>query len=266
MFIMISICLSLLFLVGLYLLSQQRDALYSRHYELLMGLRELISHCREHRQLTHYALQFDDSRPQELALVAQQIDVTCEHLVDTAPVETRAMFRILQIKLHDITRDWAQFSIAKNQMRHGDAIRQCLFLLDDMLVTWLRKMDRDDLTYDYHQHWHRVVDCLDALTQMRIDIKEGQPARLRERGEILTRRLHQLSLVSTLSSRSPSSGQAIKQLEELCESSQSPFDSDSKALYQLTTALSLTIFNTYDDLIADVISQFDSPLPTLTMI
>ncbi|MDP5253712.1 MULTISPECIES: hypothetical protein [unclassified Vibrio] len=266
MFIMISISLSLLFLVGLYLLSQQRDALYSRHYELLMGLRELISHCREHRQLTHYALQFDDYRPEDLALVAQQMDVTCEHLVDTAPVETRAMFRILQIKIHDITRDWSRFSLAKNQMRHGEAIRQCLFLLDDMLVTWLRKMDRDDLTYDYHRHWHVIVDSLDALTQMRIAIEDNQPQRLRERGEVLIRRLHQLSLISKVSSRSPSSGQVIKQLEELCESTQHLLDADARALYQLTTALSLTIFTTYDNLVADVISQFDSPLPTLTMI
>jgi hypothetical protein len=152
-------------------------------------------------------------------------------------------------------------------MEHGRLIRHCLFLMDEVTIAWLAIAQRDELNDEYHMNWQTVIDSLETLTQLRISIQDmedrGGPERMRNYASVMIRRLNQLAVISPLSLASPTSVSSIQALNEYIDGDINTLKVEK--LYDITSDLSLTIFNTYDHILSDIIEVLYQPLPKLSL-
>ncbi|MGY5579794.1 hypothetical protein ACXHQN_01450 [Vibrio cincinnatiensis] len=267
MFVFISMFISVSVLYLIFLFAKQKESALQRKYSLLVDLRQLLYLCRQHRQATHHSLMFGQQRAAELQHLQQQIEEKSEYLIATAHFDNKSMYRMLQIKLKALTNEWSTWSVARNQMLHGKAIRHCLFLLDEVMLAWLVESNREDLSDEYHMNWQHVLDSMDALTQLRICIEEMHTeegrSRLKHYCDAVRRKLNQLALISPLSIASPTCSEAMRRLAEFHDSR--TFDMEPEAFYQLTSEISLSIADVYDQMLADLTESLYLPLPKLVL-
>ncbi|MBC3617597.1 hypothetical protein H8R01_09685 [Vibrio metschnikovii] len=267
MFVFISMLISIAILGGLFFFAKQKESSLQRKYQLLVDLRELLYLCRQHRQATHHELMFGQDRQQEIDHLQSAIDQTLSHLIAHAHFDNKPLYRIFQAKLTAIRHEWPDYSVARNQVAHGKAIRHCLFLIDEIVLAWLAESHRDDLSDEYHMNWQQVIDSMDSLTQLRLCIEEmgSQEGRLRlsHYSELMRRKLSQLALISPLSIASPTCSEAMHQLSELHDNPH--LELDAKQFYQLTSELSLTIAQVYDQMLSEVTESLYLPLPQLAL-
>ena len=263
MFVVISILVSVAILGVMFYFAKQRESTLQRKYELLVDLREVLHLCRQHRSATHHVLMFGERRESEIDDLQIQLEEKTNHLITIAHFDNKPMYRVLQLKLKALVKEWTDRSIARNQIIHGKAIRHCMFLMDEVMLAWLVEVNREDLSDEYHMNWQQVIDSMDALTQLRIciddiDSHEGQ-SRLNHFAEVVKRKMNQLALISPLSVSAPLCQQALDQLDVLMEEGSTQFDNER--MYQMTTDLSLTIAHVYDHMLGELTESLYIPLP-----
>tara|TARA_Y100001956_G_scaffold42385_1_gene41383 strand:+ start:2860 stop:3672 length:813 start_codon:yes stop_codon:yes gene_type:complete len=269
MFVLISLIFSCAILAALFHYSKKRQTILLRKFETLVLLRQLLGLCRAHRQLTHRALS-DSVNGQHLKKINALYEelIRCsDNLVSIAPFDNRPMYRILQLKLKALHKEWDQRSIARNRVVHGKTIRHCMFLMDEIAIAWLIEAGREDVSDEYHMNWQQVLDSMEVLTQLRISIQdrhcpEGE-TRIMYYCDKARRKLNQLSLVSPLSVSSPISSKAMHQLTEINVSHEIVASNDD--LYQLTTDISLVISQVYDQMLSDMTESLYQPLPKIAL-
>jgi len=267
MFILLAILLSLAIVGSIYCSSQKRKTRFQQKYELVSNLRNLISLCRQHRSTTHCVLYRGDSNNQKIEQIETNILTICEELINKAHFDNRPIYRILQSKLKKLIDDWENTEISQNQMAHGRSIRHCLFLIDDIILSWLVESQQIELGDKYNVNWQQILDSLDALTQLRIAIQDtstkNKLARLQLYANCMNRRLNQLAILNPLAVSSPTCSLVCQQLEEISTSDELHFTREQ--LYDISTEASLVIFNSYDFILSDITETIYEPLPTLIL-
>ncbi len=264
MFVVVSMLLSFGILGLLLYFSKQRQTTLQRKFDVLVVLREILLLCRQHRSLTHHALtQSPHASVNALEHIEDLMIEKSNHLIATAPFDNKPMYRILQLKLKSLMKEWPCRSVARNQMIHGKTIRHCLFLMDEVALAWLVESNREDLSDDYHINWQQVLDTMEVLTQLRISIQDidsyDGELRIKYHCDKMRRKMNQLSLISPLSIASPSCSEAMMKLGEVCDCEQLTIQAEE--LYQLTTDLSLSISQVYDQMLSELTETLYLPLP-----
>ncbi|PQJ39828.1 hypothetical protein BTO00_20475, partial [Vibrio campbellii] len=246
MFVLISTLISIAILAGIYHLAAKREKQHARKYQLLTLLRDTIHLLRRHRAVTHYSIQHQQNHEKDIEHIHQELGYKLHQLVETSRFENKPMYRVLQIKIDELLEQWQDNTVARNQMEHGKLIRHSLYLMDEVTLAWLAIAQRDELNDEYHINWQTVIDSLETLTQLRISIQDkgdkGSPERMKNYALVMIRRLNQLAVISPLSIASPMSTRSIQSLNEYIEGELTSLSEEE--LYDITSDLSLTIFNT----------------------
>ncbi|TYW47865.1 hypothetical protein FY558_04815 [Vibrio cholerae] len=270
MFVTISLVLSLAILGLIYTLSQRKHSTQQRKFELLICLREVLALCRQHRSLTHQTLSQQETHSQtehDLSKLQKRLLEKSEQLIQIAHFDNKPSYRILQNSLKTVLNEWEQANVAKNQRLHGKLIRHCMYLMDDVVLAWLAESGREELSDEYHMNWQQIFDAMETLTQLRLCIddsrNENNDLRIRHYCELMQRKLNQLALISPLTLGSPVCSSAMRQLNEITDSS--GLMPESHKLYQLSTELSATIAQVYDHMLNDLVESLYHPLPQLVV-
>jgi hypothetical protein len=265
MFVVISILISLSILGFMFYLAKQRESTLQRKYELLIDLRQVLYLCRQHRSATHHTLMFGEHRETELNHLHNLLHEKTNHLISIAHFDNKPMYRVLQLKLKALMKDWDERTISRNQMAHGKAIRHCMFLMDEVMLAWLVEVNREDLSDEYHMNWQQVIDTMDALTQLRICIEDMDShdgrSRLQHHSEVVKRKLNQLSLINPLTISSPACARAIQVLGETSQDEH--YQISTEEMYQITADISLAVAHVYDHILSDLTESLYIPLPKL---
>ncbi|EMN7237356.1 hypothetical protein WB855_002259 [Vibrio parahaemolyticus] len=267
MFVLISTLLSVAILAGIYHLSTKREQQHARKYQLLTLLRDVVNLLRRHRAITHYSLQSQQNYEREIEEIHHALNNKLHLLLETSRFENKPMYRVLQIKVSKLLKQWQENSIARNQMEHGKLIRHCLFLMDEVTIAWLAVEQRDELHDEYHMNWQTIIDSLETLTQLRISIQDlneqGGSVRVKNYASVMTRKLNQLAVIAPLTIAAPISVRSTQALNDYVEGKHTGLTEEE--LYGITSDLSLTIFNTYDHVLSDIVETLYLPLPRLSL-
>lgn len=269
MLVLWSMIISIGVLLALFYFSRKRNTGMERKFETLVLLRQLLLLSRQHRSVTHQALSRQNPETVESTL-AEVYDSMMEYsnlLIANAQFENKPMYRIFQLKLKALHKEWTERNIARNQVIHGKTIRHCMFLMDEIAIAWLIESGREDISDEYHMNWQQVLDAMEVLTQLRISIQdrhypEGE-MRVKYYCDKTRRKLNQLSIVSPLSVASPLSSKAMHQLSEI--SAGEAIYANNDELYQLTTDISLVISQVYDQMLSDMTESLYQPLPKIAL-
>ncbi len=267
MFVLISTFLSIAILAGIYHLSAKREQQHASKYQLLTLLRDIVHLLRRHRAATHYSIQFKKNKKSEIEELNRLLSQKLNSLIESSRFENKPMYRVLQIKVEKMLEQWQDASVARNQMEHGKLIRHCLFLMDEVTIAWLAAEQRDELHDEYHMSWQSIIDNLETLTQLRICIRDFDDQVDNERSKniasVMLRKLNQLAVIAPLSLASPVAVRSIQSLHDYVEGRITGLSEEQ--LYNITSDLSLTIFNTYDYVLSTVVESLYLPLPRLTL-
>ncbi|HAS6347670.1 hypothetical protein LZU85_09425 [Vibrio sp. IRLE0018] len=267
MFTFLSALVSVVILASLFYLAHKRERHQENKYLTVATLREIVQLARQHRTATHLSLLYKQVHSNELRHVQVEIINKCQILIDIAPHDNKALYRILLNQFQSLFGTWCEQSIARNQLLHGKLIRHSLYLIDETTVAWLSECERDELIEEYHCHWQVVIENLDALTQLRIVIQEiHQPQgieRFQFNAERVLRRLNQLSLVSPLTIASPFGSELTRTLEAHAQGEMRKIS--KVAIYELTSQISTIIFQCYDNMLDEMIESLYLPLPKLAI-
>ncbi|ARC92723.1 hypothetical protein B6A42_12415 [Vibrio coralliilyticus] len=265
MFVLISIIISVGILLTLFHFSKHRQTTLQRKFDILVLLRQVLLLGRQHRSLTHQALSNQNQSQSfpELERIYDQMMEKSGELIAVAQFENKPMYRILQLKLKGLHKEWSHRSIARNQVVHGHAIRHCMFLMDEVAIAWLIESGRGELSDEYHLNWQQVLDSMEVLTQLRVSIQEAQypegMLRVKYYCDKSRRKLNQLSLICPMSIASPLSSKSMHTLSEIGASDDMVLSVEE--LYQLTTDISLIISQVYDQMLSNITESLYLPLP-----
>ncbi|HGS4740290.1 TPA: hypothetical protein ACMDSS_002066 [Vibrio parahaemolyticus] len=267
MFVLISTLLSVAILAGIYHLSTRREQQHARKYQLLTLLRDVVHLLRRHRALTHHSLQSQQNYEQEIVEIHHELNNKLHLLLETSRFENKPMYRVLQIKVSKLLEQWQENNIARNQIEHGKLIRHCLFLMDEVTIAWLAVEHRDELHDEYHMNWQIIMDSLETLTQLRVSIQnlgeQGGKIRVKNYASVMARKLSQLAVIAPLSISAPIAVRSTQALKDYVEGNDTGLVEEE--LYAITSDLSLTIFNTYDHVLSDIVETLYLPLPRLSL-
>ena len=269
MFILVSILISLCLLAIIYRYSYRHNHKLERRYQLIVHLRDLVNLIQRHRSGSHYSLAFDQKKAKQLRKVEQAIDVHCQALIQLSHINNKPMYRVLHNNIALMIRSWTHFSVNKNQIVHGKMVRHLLLLIDDLMVAWLIDIEKEELEKEYSTKWHCVIDCLDCLTQLRLCIQKSDSTlgkqQLLHYCQIMHKKLHRLSVThSHTLAPLPIYGVAMVDLDAILANPTELIDKES--MYQLSSALSDSILNVYDELIGELAETLYQPLPKLAVI
>lgn len=267
MFVLVSVIVSISIIALLLFISNKRNSDLERKFEVLVLLRQLLLLCRQHRAEAHQALsrkELEQAR-ERLADIYDSMITVSNQLIAHSPFENRPMYRILQLKLKSLHKDWHLRTVARSQVTHGKTIRHCMFLMDEIAIAWLIESGREDLSRDYHLNWQQVLDSMEVLTQLRISIQDIHTTdgllRVKYYCDKAKRKLNQLAIVQPLLMASPLSLKSMSVLDDI-HLNEKPALSESE-LYQLTTDISLMISEVYDKMLSEMTSNLYQPLPKL---
>ncbi|PWI35018.1 hypothetical protein DI392_01690 [Vibrio albus] len=266
MFVVISFILSAVILATFYYYSQIRENSNHSKHTTVTYLRQIVHLCRQHRAATHDALA-KGQHNSDIDAISQLLDDTMQQLLSEVGLTDKPIYRILQTKLKKLTDSWYSISISQNQINHGRVIRHCLLLIDEIMITWVLEAQKQELSNEYHHNWHQVIDSLDSLTQFRVTIQdlgsEHGNTRIKYLSETLHRRLKKLGMINPVVMSSPNFQVLCTRLEAITDTEDAQLSSES--LYQLSSDISLMIFNIYDYILADVAENVYVPLPKLAI-
>ncbi|WP_391087894.1 hypothetical protein [Vibrio sp. NH-UV-68] len=267
MFVLVSLIISMLILLTMFYFSRQRYTGLERKFDILVSLRQILLLSRQHRAMTHQALTSHhfDLHQAKLEDNYDAMMACSNELIANAQFENKPMYRILQLKLKALHKEWDKRSVARNQVLHGKTIRHCMFLMDEIAIAWLIESGREDISDEYHMNWQQVLDSMEVLTQLRISIQDSNDAegmlRVKYYCDKMRRKLNQLSIISPLSVASPLSSKAMHTLTEInaCDD----LTLSNEDLYQLATDISLVISQVYDQMLSDMTENLYQPLPKI---
>ncbi|MCL9774568.1 hypothetical protein [Vibrio methylphosphonaticus] len=269
MFVLISTLISLCIIAIIYRYSYRHNHKLERRYQLIVHLRDLVNLVQRHRSGSHYSLAFDQKKIKQLRKVEQAIEVHCLALVQLSHINNKPMYRVLHNNLALMMRSWKHSSVNKNQVVHGKMVRHLLLLIDDLMVAWLIDLEKEELEKDYSARWHGVIDCLDCLTQLRMCIQKSDTTLGRQQllhyCQLMHKKLHRLSVAHSHSlAPLPIYSAAMQDLDAVLASSMEIIDKEN--MYQLSSAVSDSILNIYDELIGELAETLYQPLPKLAVI
>ncbi|CAE6949798.1 hypothetical protein ACOMICROBIO_GDFFDHBD_03565 [Vibrio sp. B1REV9] len=267
MFVLISTLISVAILVGIYHLADKRAKQHARKYRLLILLRDVTYLLRRHRAVTHHTFQDHQNHDEEIATINQELRGMLHQLIETSRFENKPMYRVLQIKVEKLLKQWQEHSLARNQLEHGRLIRHTLFLMDEVTIAWLAVIQREDLYNEYQMNWQTVIDNLETLTQLRISIQDihtpDGAMRIKNYASVMIRKLNQLAVITPLSITAPMPTKSIHTLNEYINDRNHELNEDE--LYRITSEFSLAIFNSYEQILSDIVETIYRPLPTLRL-
>ncbi|MCL9782623.1 hypothetical protein M9194_14400 [Vibrio sp. S4M6] len=266
MFILISILVSFSILLAMMFIAKQRHTTFANKYEVVVMLREILLLIRQSRSHSHYWLALREETQPDMSTLEAKLLEKSNQLIAISPFDNKSNYRVFQLMLGSLGKGWQERSIARNQMIHGKAIRHCLFLIDEVVITWLVQAAREDLSNEYHRNWQQVADSMEVLTQLRISIQDIHSIEGFERSKFycdkMRRKINLLSIISPLTLTSPACSKALHTLEELINNPE--FERDVDVLYQLTSDISLNIARVYDQILSDLTEQLHQPLPRVS--
>ncbi len=270
MFIVLSASLCALLVFALMVRYGRQVRLSDRKYQLICELRNLIELLREHRALSHTHLCICDIPPHQIKELKNRILDTINALLIQADMEKKPMLRLLRKQVRLLLAHWPEMSPNRNQMSHGKSIRVCLYIIDELTLSWLIESEKIELSERYSSQWNHIIDSLDALTRFQIAYSEYQDDnpdaldRVELRARLLQRKLSQLGLIAPLSVSAPSSATAVRWLDELIERQGGLEKANHQQTLVQCEALSLVIFRVYDQMLLDVGEELSHPLPELS--
>ncbi|WP_281829422.1 hypothetical protein [Vibrio nigripulchritudo] len=271
MFVLISLTIILICILLLFMHSQTRAVNDQRHLDNLHLLRQLIELCRTHRTLTHQVLvegnHASHSTLKALFKLKEQIKAISAQARKISTTSDKAKYRVLQINLTLLCKEWRTHSINRNQISHGKVIRHCLYLMDEQIVTWMIEAYREDLTEQYHQDWQLICEAMECLTQLRMCIQDTETETGRKRylhyGHLILRRLNQISVNCSVPISSDVLFSLNDVLNRLSNESYKENPIDIAALYKLTNGISAFLFGSYDKVISAICEELYEPLPEI---
>jgi hypothetical protein len=268
MFVLIATLISTAILGLMYHISKEREQSYQKRHQQIAGLRQLVHYCRRHRAESHNILVYGSTRSNRLQKIEDAMtSLSCE-LVANASHDNKPVYRILEKRILKLLDGWSCKNVNQNQMQHGRTIRHCLFLIDELVLTWLAERPNESASQTYNRSWQRIIDSMESLTQFRIAIvdmaSDSGYQRLKSQAGILHRRMNQLSSFTPLAASSPATASVLEQLRRLAEGEQET--PSALQLYHLSSAVSLLIFNSYDSILEQVAENFYQPLPKLQLV
>ena len=272
MFVVISVGLSIAVLATLFYFSRKRQTALSHRFETLVLLRELLLLSRKHRAATHYALacKLSSNSIRKVNEIYDNILEVSELLQSHVSFDSRPMYRIYHLKLIAMHSDWQNRSLVRNQSIHGKTIRHSMFLMDEVMIIWLIQSEREDMSREYHMNWQQILDCMDVLTKLRLCIPEITDTDCEKAEEYLRfkfyasqmhRKLNQLSIICPISTGSPIFSRAMHSLDEISSSSELTQPADS--MYELTSDISRTVSQVYDQMLSEIAKSLYQPLPDI---
>lgn len=266
MLVLISLLCAFIVLIGLSMFSKQHHTSLQRKFDMLVLLRELLLLCRQHRTQTHLLLQSGQKESTStLDTVFENMMIKSNQLVAIACNDNKPMYRIFQLNMKALHKNWTAHSVARNQIVHGKIVRHCMFLMDEIAIAWLVESGRSEVSDEYHMNWQQVLDSMEVLTQLRITIQDyhcpESRARINYYCDKMIRKLNQLSFVCPLSMGSPAGTKAMHSLTEITSSHDQILSEEE--FYDLTSDISLLISQTYDQILCDMTKQLYQPLPNL---
>ncbi|GAM57860.1 hypothetical protein JCM19231_4125 [Vibrio ishigakensis] len=270
MFIVISASLCALLVVTLLVRHGQQVRQSDRKYQLICELRNLIELLREHRTLAHTHLCVCDIPPSQCNELKHRIVDTISALLSNAEMSKRPMLRLLRKQVRILLGNWPEMTPSRSQMSHSKSIRVCLYLIDEMTLSWLIESEKYDLSERYSAQWNHIIDSLDALTRFQIafaDYLDDNPKaldRVTLKARLLQRKLNQLGLIAPLTVSAPSSATAMRWLDEVVDSNGGLQRLTQQEVMNECEALSLVIFRVYDHMLLDVGEELSHPLPELS--
>ncbi|OIQ25890.1 hypothetical protein [uncultured Vibrio sp.] len=245
--------------------TSQNKAATQRKYEIIFTLRQLLALCCQHRRATHAGLTTENIHQEKLDSINEQILERSNHLIAIAHFNNKPSFRILQRNLLKLSQDWPAYTVARNQVTHGAAVRHCMYLMDEIAMNWLVESGKAEVSEQYHSNWQQIMDCMEALTQMRISIqnRETQSGKLstKYRCDTMRRKLNQLALTCPFSVVSPTCSAAMRELEEMIDNPY--YEPSNDQLYALSNDISDSIRNTYDKILLELTEDLYKPLPEI---
>lgn len=267
MFVLFAILISTAILGLMYHISKEREYNYQKRHQQISDLRQLVHYCRRHRAESHNALVYGVAANQQLSDLESAMTALCSKLIDNTSFDSKPVYRILEKRILKLLDGWQDKNVYQNQMQHGRTIRHCLFLIDELILTWLAERPDEGVSIDYNSRWQRILDSMETLTQFRIAIIDMDSdtgyQRLINQAGILHRRLNQLSAFTPLAAASPATSSVLEQLRLLAEGDQESLSAEQ--LYRLSSAISLLIFSSYDSILERVTETFYQPLPKLQL-
>ncbi|WED22649.1 hypothetical protein L3Q72_04415 [Vibrio sp. JC009] len=265
MFVVLAILLSAAILGFMYHISQVNESGFRRKYELITELRDLVDFCRLHRAESHKVLAFNQKSEQQIEHIETSLLTISKQLIESASYENKSIYRILQTRIKKMLDEWRYISISQNQMVHGKTIRHCLFLIDEIVLTWLIEKHRSDLSDEYNLNWQQIIDTLEALTRFRIAIQdigtEVGSSRLEGCAAILLRKVYQLEIIDPLATENTETNKVCEQLRRIASPGRVKFTDEQ--LYTISSDISLIVFNTYDQMLESITNTIYEPLPKL---
>ncbi|MDP2570927.1 hypothetical protein Q8W40_01945 [Vibrio penaeicida] len=269
MFILISLTVISVCIVVLFLRSQVKAENDQRHLDSLHLLRQIIQLCRAHRTLTHQVLtegnQASHATLKSLFKLKEQIKSLAAQAKKISENSNKAKYRVLLINLTLMCKEWRTHSVNRKQVSHGKVIRQCLYLMDESIVTWMIEAYRDDMTDQYHHDWQLICEAMECLTQLRVCIQgietEAGKRRYLHYGHLIQRRLNQISLSCAVPVSSDVQLKLSDVLSDLAEESNNNESTDTDNLYKLTNGISVFLFGAYDYVISSICEELYEPLP-----
>ncbi len=264
MFILFTTLLTAAIFIGLYISSQLRKQNNQLRFNHILQLRQLIALVRQHRTATHFALSAGQDKHSQLQQLQQDIHLCGQDLLKQGHSDNKSLFRILNDRLTQLTNEWPQTSVARNQLNHGRLLRQVLFILDEVMIVWLIDSKREDISNQYHKSWQKIIDSLEVLTRFRIAIADIDSdigkQRLIYHCSLLCRRVDQLCTISPVSPITPEQAEVLSELSAIHAPEQLKLSQQS--LYLHSQDLSLLIFNVYDQILSNICDELYQPLPS----
>ncbi|MEZ9231942.1 hypothetical protein AB4259_12775 [Vibrio amylolyticus] len=265
MFIFISILIAMSTILTLSYLSKQKRTSLKQNFDSLVVLREILLLCRQHRMHTHHVLSCTHQICTNKAIdgIYDKLTLKSSQLIRNVDHQNKPMYRVFQRNLKSMHDNWQRYSTSRNQIVHGKNIRHCLFLMDEIAITWLSDSGCDDISNTYHTHWQLIFDSMEALTQLRVVIQDyhrpNGHVRIRHYCQKMSAKLNQLSMINSLILGSPKGEGSMQQLEALGRHQNKRMTEEE--LYQLTSDVSLLIALAYDHVLSKVAKQLYQPLP-----
>lgn len=249
---------------------RQKDYVVGKEFNNLVQLRKMLELCTKHRSITHKGLcgKISQVEASDLDQIYTQLHELSDSSIAKVPSDIRPMYRTFQAKLEQMHLGWQERETSRNQVTHGQAIRHCMYLIDEATQALLVKTEQSQLSEQYHQHWQKVFDCMDALTELRLCIIEvkssnGQLRVKRACGK-LNNKIEQLATASPKVLTEPNTRSALDNLVRVANSDD--INMSEAELYALTTGISATIIQGYDQILYAVTDELCRPIPRMWLV
>jgi hypothetical protein len=260
----------IIFSVSCFFIWQARENkhLLQARFDQVIGLRQLIYLLRFHRRESHQYLS--KANHSEVTKLSEHtaLKSLMKILSSQADSAHKPMYRILEKQINKLLDEWSSYSIRRNQVVHGKAVRHVLYLIDDVITQSLLAADKKTLFKTYQTAWPITLNAIDSLSRFRYLIdsytlgKTSSERELRVHISVIQRRLGQISLLTNKPPLAFMIDDLMLEFEGINLQARNLEDVKND-LYQLSLKISDTIFNVFDIILADIATDISVRFPGL---